>query len=299
MTGGVKLNGNMKKFILWTFVIMVVSFGISAGLFMQAGENILHVTNATNQESIKNDVDITKTVEIEKVENIYIDMISTNVKMIPEDRKDIKIHFYGTMNEKVTPLNIEKEDNSIFIKEKKKNEMVMNIGKGNRSDTNLDVYIPKEYSKNIDIEAVSGEIDFGKLQMEMANISTVSGDVEGEEINAKKATFKTVSGDIEIEASKGNLYAKSVSGDISIKVEDLKEDLAFKSTSGDVEIKFSKTIPFRLEASSTSGEINCEFPIKIEKNKGRNKLYGNIGKSEDVKNTIHIDTVSGDIDLVK
>ncbi|MCT4604742.1 MAG: DUF4097 domain-containing protein [Marinisporobacter sp.] len=293
------MNKNMKKIVLWTFAIMIVSFGISAGLFMQAGENILHITDSDKQKDIENNVDITKNIEIEKVENIDIDMISTNVKVISEDRKDIKIHFYGTTNEKVTPLNIEKKDNSIFVKEKKKNEMVINIGKGNGSDTNLDVYIPKDYSKNIDIEAVSGEIDFGKLQMEMVNISTVSGDIEGEEIDAKKGSFKTVSGDIEIEASKGNLYAKSVSGDMSTKVEDLKDDLAFKSTSGNIEIKFFKTIPFRLEASSTSGEINCEFPIKIEKNEGRNKLYGNVGKGEDIKNTIHIDTVSGDIDLGK
>ncbi|QZY55755.1 DUF4097 family beta strand repeat-containing protein [Crassaminicella profunda] len=293
------MNRKMKKFIVWTVAIMIVSFGISAGLFMQAGENILHITNSVNRESIENDVDITKNLEIENVEKIYIDMISTNVKVIPEDRKDIKIHFYGTTNEKISPLNIEKKDKAIFVKEKKKNEMVINIGKGSLSDTHLDVYIPKDYSKDIDIEAVSGDINFGKLQIEIANISTVSGDIEGDIIDGKNATFKTISGDIEIESSKGKLYAKSVSGDIATKVESLKDDLAFKSTSGNVEIKLPKTALFRLQASSTSGEINCEFPIKIEKNKGRNNLYGNVGNDEEIKNTININTVSGDIDLVK
>ena len=87
----------------------------------------------------------------------------------------------------------------------------------NNDNVVLDVYIPQDYTGNINIDTVSADVDISGLDLNDFKCKTVSGDLRIESIGSDNLTLHTTSGDVDIVDFSGNLEADSVSGDIDVE----------------------------------------------------------------------------------
>lgn len=313
---------NIKKIAFWLFVIMIVSFSMSIGLFKSSGVTLsdlngpeinidmnthedFDINDFANMQSdkelkgeFKETINDERILKADTIKSIDVNTVSSDVKFFSEDRDDIKVHFEGAIassNKIAMPELIAKNINNTLLIEVK-HKSIINIGSFS-STIKVYVYIPKNYSKDIDVKTVSGDIDLGYINnIENANIKSVSGDIKAEALYSKKTKLKNTSGDMKVEDFKGELNSDTVSGDLYINVNKLEDDINIKSISGSAKIDLPNDSNFYFKSKSVSGDIDCEFPISIEGNISDKTINGKVGSG---KNKIDITTVSGDIDISK
>lgn len=284
---------NIRKLVLWLIGIMIISFALSGILFIITG-GVSFTENDNNYRTF----DEEKTFKMENIEEINVNVTSTDLNFIPTDDNNIKVHFHGKSNTiKSGGKNIvdaEINGNILNIDVDFDKEIIFGIGIGLTNNTELDIYIPKNYNKNITINSSSSDIIIKDLNINSFNCKSTSGDINLDSLITKKSNFKTSSGDIISKDFSGDLIANSTSGDISMDYKDFYNDLEIETTSGDVGLVFPKEPKFYLKVKTTSGDIVNEIPITIAGETKENYLEGNAGDSE---NKISIKTVSGDVEL--
>lgn len=294
---------NIKKLVIWLTVIMVACF-ITAGIILAVFGNL----GITLEK-----IDETKTIETEGVDEISIDITSTDIDIISTDEGEITVHLYGEVSansKKELPALIAYKTGKELRIEIARPRMVL-IGI-NIWRTKLDVYVPKDLIETLKIDTVSSDTRISDLNVNKINISTVSGDFKGEalitdnlklnstsgDINLGDYTgsvkINTVSGDVVLEngSQNDNVEAVTVSGDIYMEQKD-SSNINIRTISGDVEINLSEDARFYIRADSVSGDIKNKFPIKIISS-GRTNLEGVVGGDE---KEIIISTTSGDINI--
>lgn len=156
----------------------------------------------------------------------------------------------------------------------------------------IEIALPKDYTKDISVTSISGDVDIHPFQLKKLLIDTVSGDinigsfyegkitsVSGEiEIDSfDEGDVKSTSGDISIGNVNKMLNAETVSGEISINDMNLKANSKIKTISGDVDI--SRINDVFIETSTRSGDVDV---------KNNNRLADVV---------LDITTTSGDIDV--
>ncbi len=105
----------------------------------------------------------------------------------------------------------------------------------------------------------------------------------------------SVSGHVRVKSLRGDLTARTVSGDMSLTYPAGPGRLDVESTSGSVTLHLPAGASFILDAHSTSGDIRCRFPITISQSAdggGRHALAGTVGAGA---GRIQVRTVSGDM----
>jgi len=126
-------------------------------------------------------------------------------------------------------------------------------------------------------------------------MSTTSGEVRARGLKTKEAEFSSVSGDIKVKDFEGDVALRTTSGEIAIDYSRFDNTVRISSTSGDVRLGLSKMVEFRLSVRTTSGDIDCDFPITMTgSGAGRCSLEGTVGSGS---NAITIKTVSRGIDI--
>jgi lia operon protein LiaG len=308
-------NFNVKKvsqIFLLAIVISIVFALIDAKIH---GQNILKTDKEVSVSKGKGSIDETKEIDISSVSKVFVDTISSDVNVILSKDNTIKVHFYGTTSELSrapkleTSLNGDKLD--ISIKYPKQIMSIINFN----LNTKLDVYIPENYKKSISVETVSGEINMDKLEADnfsthttsgdininslvasTTDFSSVSGTIDVKELLAKDSGFETTSGDIKIETITGDLEADSVSGSITALYKEFNNEVNAETVSGDVNLSLPQTSEFKVDFSSTSGELDNEFPLVISGKVEKRNVKGTVGNGQ---KTIKIETTSGDASINK
>jgi len=294
---------NVKRFAVFIAVIMVASFA-TAGVILAVTGNL---SVAVEQ------IDESKTFDTKEISNIYINMVSTDINLIPTDEEEIMVRFYGevsTNRKREIPSLVAYESGGQLVIEILQPKTIffgINVWR-----TNLDVYVPEDSIEILTIKAVSSDTSARGLKVDKLNFSAVSGDFKVESIFANDLVFdstsgdinlvdytgsvkiNTVSGDVVLEDGKqdDNIEVITVSGDVYIKQED-SSNMNIRTTSGDIGISFSEDARFYLKAKTVSGDIENRFPIKITSS-GRRDLEGIVGSDE---KEINVSTVSGDINV--
>lgn len=151
------------------------------------------------------------------------------------------------------------------------------------------LYLPKDYSKKIDIVSASGDVSINNYKNADINVTTASGDVkvlgannldidtasgEVEARNIINFNLKTISGDVESE-NVDNLNGSTTSGDIDIFR--LNTSIDFNSVSGDIDIE-DVSINANSKITTVSGSVDIE---------GINLVY------------VNTSTTSGDVDVLR
>lgn len=208
--------------------------------------------------------------ELSEIKDFDIDVRSMDVKIVESENEKVRIKIYAP-EEKA--IDVEKdEDGNISIKQNRKVSNVC-VGFCFNQNTDITIYLPKEYDGKFNIKATSGDITSEVKNYLSYDINVTSGDVELK--NVDSLTGKTTSGDVEIENIKSYIKYKTTSGDFEIDSLTITKDSYIEATSGDVDI--DETSNIYVNATAKSGDIKI-------KNNDRHAEY-----------ELNIKTTSGDI----
>ena len=308
-------NFNVKRLTQIFLLAIIISMGFALIDAKINGGNILKTEKELSVSKGEGNIDEIKEFEANSISNISINTVSSDVNVILSKDDKIKVHFHGTTSELSrapkleTSLNGDKLD--ISIKYPKQIMSLVNFS----LNTKLDVYIPESYKESASIETVSGEVSIDKLQMDNFKTHTTSGDVSInsivanvtdfnsvsgsthiKELFAKSSDFETTSGDIKIEAITGDLEADSVSGTITASYKEFNNEVEAETVSGDVRLSLPKDSEFKVDFSTTSGELNNDFPLVVTGKIEKRNVKGTVGSGQ---KTIKIETTSGDASIDK
>lgn len=142
---------------------------------------------------------------------------------------------------------------------------------------------------------LSGDVSINSCRIGRLNLSSLSGDISGRDNAISQAEVSGTSGDLTICGSlqKGDLY--SVSGDISLYLENkTPSELNIRNTSGDTNIRLAYAGGLNARTSSTSGDMEIRY------NGQRQRASGIPGRSLTLNSGsepafVTVKSVSGDI----
>ena len=294
---------NIKRFVIWITVFMFAAF-ITAGIILAVTGNL---ALAVEQ------IDESKTFDAQQINKIYVDIVSTDINVIPTNEEEITVHLYGevsTNKDMELPSLVAYQSGDELRIEIIQTKMIL-IGI-NIWRTKLDIYIPEDSIEVFKADTTSSDIDVSNLVVNEFEFNTTSGDFKGESLLASDIKLKSTSGDISLNDYTGDVNVDlisgdvvlengsqnesigivTVSGDVYIEQED-SSNMNVRVTSGDIEINLSEDAQFFLNANTTSGHIDNTFPIKITSS-GRRNLEGVVGSDE---KQIDVSATSGDISL--
>jgi len=267
--------------------------------------NGLNFSGIKDEDLRWEEVDEERLAPIDEVKNISVSSPFVDIKIITEDRKDLKVHYHGRMKTNVVPkLHVEGKNSNLTIE--------LKLEKGsysvNNSNVVLELFIPKSFNGTISSTASSGDIYAKEIIGESFNFATISGDIVLEKLEGKNINITTSSGDISlvnlignlnIASSSGNVKTSNLSGNLTINtssgdiaLEDVtSEDIKISSSSGDIVLNLNDTANYYITGSSSSGKFIPNNKMLVEENqKGRFKA--SIGKG---LYSMEIKTSSGDV----
>lgn len=330
---------NIKKIVIYLLGIMLVCFGLGALIMIRTGTypvrgifNTSKLTDHTNNSindtkpnktnyindsktNTNNSIDDTKTSSLDGINEIRVNAYSAAINIIPENASNIKVHFYGdlTSNNSSTKPEIQcyKSGNSLVITEVKKTNTTLGFLSSN---IKLDVYIPSDYNKDVELTSSSGDINVNEYKFNKLDCNLSSGDLNMNDINANTFNYSNSSGDlkagklttnttslisssgsINIDTFNGDLKSESSSGDTNIKYGDFHNSIDMHSSSGQIVLTLPSSAEFSLDASASSGNVTCGFPITISGKNDDHKIQGVVVND---KNKISLDCSSGDVKIL-
>jgi lia operon protein LiaG len=281
---------NVKKFVIILVSIIFVSFVISGILF--------YTTGGVKPSLITSgQIKTNKSFETEGIEKIVINAVSPCIKILPAEGKEIIVDFYGNIT---TNLG----DNSPKLIADIKNNILnisisypktFNLGLFDISNIFLDIYIPAQFTKEINVTSVSGDVNIGNVNGTKIQLKTTSGNLSAISLKAKEIQADSISGNINFEKIEGNLKISTVSGEISAGLTSIAEDILIKTISGEVMLALPSSSSFIFDLESVSGDMKNNFDSKINLETERS-MEGTVGNDT---NKIKITTVSGEISITK
>jgi lia operon protein LiaG len=291
---------------------MVIAYGLGAIIMFVSPKSVF------SNEKSNFSIDEKASSKLDGINSINIGTSSTSINIIPTDENEVSAHFYGKVITSSAYQNPELEcytdGDTLRINTKNKNSTSFNFGFFS-SNLKLDIYIPKSYSKELILSSSSGSINIKDIKVKSLSCSSSSGSTYLENVTAdefiqnsssgslkadglftSKTTSSSSSGSRNITNFTGDLITNSSSGSTNVEYSTFDNDIKANSSSGSIKIKLPDNAEFYLDASTSSGGIDCEFPITITESKKRNKLAGVVGSD---KNNIRINCSSGSIDIRK
>lgn len=238
------------------------------------------------KKEINNDKEIiTRTYDLNNVDNIIFDFKKTNTVFKVTDQDELKI--IQNFKESKFYLNYSNKKNKITISE--------DFYLIDSQKKNYIIYIPKKYLNKISIVNGFGNIKINEIKNDI-NINNNSGLIKIH--NVKNINIKDVSGSINIKNVIGNVTITSSTGDITIK--NMKGIIKIDSITGDIVVNnFDVTGDSTLE--NVSGDIilkmnnSSKCLIDYSNQNGKTKISDGI--CNDGINLINIKNVTGMIKI--
>lgn len=287
-------NVNMKKIVLWLFIIMVCTFAVSGAIQLTNGFNgtILSYGDYAGSKATT-PVDISKSFSMGGIKNIRVNTVSEDVNVIPSDSNEIKVRLYGRRDDSVA-LNTDQAGDNLDIKVEHK--VIFGI---HLSDINLklDVYIPKAYAESLNVSTVSAKLDISNLNLNDFKFNSVSGGLTASGVGTTNTDINTTSGSMDIGGFSGNLDFSSVSGDLDVKYNSYdNNNIKINTTSGRSKVKLPEKSQFDIRFMSTSGKFESTFPITTAGSGEGHNISGTVGAGG---GNITANSVSGDLEIYK
>jgi len=117
---------------------------------------------------------------------------------------------------------------------------------------------------------VSGGIESLSLEANRLDFSTVSGKISLTDAFTDHVELKTVSGGIEIAGDMERVTAKTTSGRIQVRLQDLKGNLHLSSVSGSVLLDIRGQADYSLHFTTVTGGFDGEDRLTIERIRNNN-----------------------------
>lgn len=230
------------------------------------------------------------------VSKIQVNWTAGDVKIVPyigDTTGRDEIFFSeesGTPLEADYKMRYKVEDGVLKIMFAKPNVKFKGIFKSLDKELTINVPTGTTFSE-VNIDTVSANIDLESIQATRFGLATVSGDLNGAMLIGDAMDMETVSGDVQwTEAQLGAVAMESVSGRINTRFTSMPTDIHMETVSGEMTIGLPENDGFKVDYDKVSGNFDCEFNVKINKNMA---LYKDGGSK------ITLETVSGDMIILK
>lgn len=309
------MNRNLKiiRIAMWSLVALGLTAILILGITNSNGIN--GVFNLTNIIDSNIAVQKDENLEIKSVNKIIVDFSSSDiiVKVTDEDNMRIVQKSSKTLKDD-EKFQVIQGNNQITIEKRKFGNLSNTWSFGNFKEV-IEIYLPKKYNSDLDIETSSGDIKFDSdiilsnanfsassgdivskynLEVKDFNIETSSGDISIETLTAPTYKIKATSGDIKINSLSGSGQVDTSSGDIKVEYKDIEEYSEVTATSGDVKLTIQKGMSLEFKGKCSSGDINSNLDLNY-KDENHHEATARIGNGPYKK--ISVNTSSGDISI--
>ena len=145
------------------------------------------------------------------------------------------------------------------------------------------------------LRTASGGLTVDSLQAEELTLRAISGSIRGGGLTADRTDVKSASGRTVLDDVSGSLVLDGSSGSVAIVFTSPGDLIDVKVASGSIDLTLPAGTGFSLDASSSSGRVDSDFPVTVTGSLGRNKIIGDAGSPGG--RTVRLRTASGSIDL--
>lgn len=252
---------NKELIITLIVILFIIVIGLIALLTLVLSGKLNFKTGFRNFGNKSNQIIFDTNYEIENIEDIEILSTAGDIKFEESMEKNIRVVAYGKNED---DLKVSFNENKLKIDYSKTKKV--NFG-FNFDITDIIIYIPKDYSKQINIKANYGDIELLDLENASIDISQDCGDVKLGKV--KNISVKNSYGDIDIEEVLNKCIIESDCGDIKIEKLQIQENSSIESDLGDIRIK--QTNDIYIDAKTDLGDVkvntnnrHSEVILKIE-----------------------------------
>lgn len=175
-------------------------------------------------------------------------------------------------------------------------------GSGNLTISNISAEVRAESgSGDLDLSNLTGRmyVSTGSGNIRTSRVagafvgSSGSGDIHLDEAAAGEVKLETGSGNVEARGVNGTLDVSTGSGDVSIEGQQ-RGDWRLSAGSGNIRIRMAGEPSFDLDAETSSGDINVDFPITMQGSLGKHRIEGRVRNGGQL---LRVHTGSGDIEV--
>ncbi|WP_147566586.1 DUF4097 domain-containing protein [Clostridium tyrobutyricum] len=308
------MNRRLTKILIVIWVIIA----ITASCFLVYGIRYKGIKGFSfeNRFGEANIIQKDENIAIKGYDNINIDFPSSDIFVSTTDGNNLKVVQKASTNLKdAEKFIVDRQNNSIVIR--KNSNRVFNIFDFGNFNEKIELYIPKNYTKNLNIHVASGDITFNSdiklndIECSQSSgdfhvnnsitgsniyIKSISGDITAEKLNSKHYDIHATSGDLDINSISGSGNVKTISGDVKINYSGINEYSNMSSTSGDINLIVPENMSFEFDGNCTSGNVNANFPLNYQ-NERKSRASAKVGSGPYKK--INANAVSGDIKISK
>ena len=204
------------------------------------------------------------------IDVIEIDVSGISTIIIPDKRDNVEADLDGNGT-----VQVEKSGNSIEINYKRKWFQPF----GFLCVQNSTIYLPEDFKGDLAIEVGSGNVNSKDLHLNNLILDVNSGNVNMDSIRAQTGFLDVRSGNIDLQHYTGLLEADVSSGNLSIQMDELSDDVKVEVSSGHVELDLPDKADFTLDGNVSSGLISSSFSLK-NKQESKQILKGMYGTGE-------------------
>jgi lia operon protein LiaG len=289
----------MIRIILYAFIALLLTGVLIWGIGGNHNLNFFSFNlfgnsglNYNDDEYIIGDGEVDK----DKVDSIQVDWLAGNVTVLPyeEGSGDNDVVTFteesNTQLDEDYEMRYKVEGGVLKIMFAKSKVKFSGIFKSLNKD--LTIQLPEGMTLNdVTIDTVSANIEIENVEAaNQFDLETVSGTIDGYQMTGGMIDAETVSGEIRwSDGSFQSVDAESVSGAINVSFATMPSDIKVETVSGSMTLSLPENEGFKVDYDKVSGNFDCEFDVKINKNMA---MYKN------GVNKIKMDTVSGDMKIL-
>ncbi|QSX79351.1 DUF4097 family beta strand repeat-containing protein [Agrilutibacter solisilvae] len=182
---------------------------------------------------------------------LEVENLKGRIEVRAWDRREVKIE--GSLGAGVEKLEItgDAEHLSVRVRYPKSGGLGFFSGSDKSEPSELRLMVPLQ--ADLEVEAVSADIDIEGMASGEMNVDSVSGDIKV--VGApRNANIDSVSGDLNLILNSAQVSTESVSGDIDLRGR-LSGEVHVETVSGDVEMSGHQSSVERLSGTTVSGDM--------------------------------------------
>ncbi|HET7627528.1 MAG TPA: DUF4097 family beta strand repeat-containing protein [Bacillales bacterium] len=212
-----------------------------------------------------------QSAEVAGVHTISVNAAAGNVEIIPVDKQELSAELHGDGT-----LKVERSGNEIEVTVERDGWWWLPFEK----DNELQVYVPEDYNRNMDIDfhfghfAFDGKgMDLNEFQIKMsAGDATVknlhvgrfeeessAGRITIANVQADEASFDVNAGEVELSDYEGGFEVDLAAGRFEADVNRLTGDVDIDLSAGEVELDLPDKADFRLKTDVNAGDFINDF----------------------------------------
>jgi hypothetical protein len=204
--------------------------------------------------------------------HLSVDNLKGSIEVKAWDRNEVKIE--GSLGQGVEKLEIlgDAQHLSVKVKYPKSGGLGFFSGSDKSEPSQLRLMVPLQ--ANLEVDAVSADIDVSGLASGELSIDSVSGNINV--VGAPgEATIDSVSGDLRLILNSANVSTESVSGDIDLRGR-LAGDVRVETVSGDIDVSGHQSSVKKFSGTTVSGDIRVGTALAGGGRIGLESVSGNL-----------------------